>query len=59
MKPFAPASKDNYFGPVSSGSDDYQPQYLVAPDLSASVRAGYFYRRRMQARTLAPTQYPN
>ena len=30
MKPFAVASKDNYFDPLSSGSSEYQPQYLVA-----------------------------
>jgi hypothetical protein len=35
MKPVASASKDNYFGPLSSGSGRFKPQYVVAFELTA------------------------
>jgi hypothetical protein len=38
MKPVASASKDNYFGPLSSGSRATDPQYLVAFELTALQR---------------------
>ena len=38
MKPVASASKDNYFGPLSSGSRATNPQYLVAFELTALQR---------------------
>jgi hypothetical protein len=38
MKPVGSASKDNCFGPLSSGSRLIDPQYLVAFQLTALQR---------------------
>jgi hypothetical protein len=40
MKPVASASKDNYFAPLSSGSRDREPQYLVALAFEIRMKRG-------------------